>query len=311
MVLWLATSANARYGMVLLLLAGACWVRLVERLLPATAARIAVVVVLAVQIGTSLLASPPRWFITDEWSKHWLPYAVPERALREPALYLTLETLPMAVIAPFVHPESSFVNFRGQSSIPPGSPRLAELLGRHEGRVRALGRNLELVDGKPQASVVKAYDEMLLRIGYRLDTDDCFTIAWRPDNDDAIFRAANWLARVQPTNEPLSVVSCALRPGASDPARAERERLVSALFDRIEKACPRIFHGHTGVTEPFGPGWVRNYGNLDARLETNGDRVVLVRYRAGAYVDLGRNADWEKGVIPPACADVGSHQAAG
>ena len=171
--------------------------------------------------------------------------------------------------------------------------------------MRALGRNLELVDGRPRAGVVKAYDEMLVRIGYRLDADDCFTIAWRPDGDDAISRAANWLARVQPTNEPLSVVSCALRAGASDRTRAERERLASSLFDGIQKACPRIFHGQTAVTEPYGPGWVRNYGNLDARLETNGDRVVLIRYRAGAYVDLGRVVDWEKGVIAPTCAEAG------
>ena len=304
--LWLATSPNARYGMVLLLLAGACWVRLVERLMPAAAARIAVVVLLAAQIGASVLASPPRWFITDEWSKHWLPFAAPERALREPALYLTLETLSMSVVAPFVHPESSFVNFRGETSIPPDSPRLAELLGRFRGRVRALGRNLELVDGKPGPGVVEAYDDTLLRIGYRLDTDDCFTIAWRPDTDDPISRAANWLAGVQPTNEPLSVVSCALRPGTGDPARAAKERQFSALFDRVEKACPRIFRGQTAVTEPFGPGWSRNYVGLDARLETNGDRVVLVRYRAGAYVDLGRNVDWEKGMIPAACTDAGA-----
>lgn len=306
MALWLATSANARYGMVLLLLAGACLVRVVERLLPASAARAAIVVALAVQVGTSALASPPRWFISDAWSKHWLPYDVPERALQEPALYLTLETLSMSVVAPFVHPASSFVNFRGQSSIAPDSPKLAELLDRHRGRVRALGRGLELVDGKPQAYVVKAYDDTLLRIGYRVDPGDCFTIAWRPDSDDLISRTANWLTSAQPTNEPLSVVSCALRPGARDPAQAEKERYISALFDRMEKACPRIFHGQTAVTEPFGRGWSRDYVGLDARLEAIGDRVVLNRYRAGVYVDLGRNVEWEKGEIPAACSGVGA-----
>jgi hypothetical protein len=305
MALWLATSVNARYGMILLLLAGVCLVRLVERLMPATAARIAIVVALAVQISTSVLASPPRWFITDEWSGHWLPYAVPERALREPALYLSLETLSMSALAPFVDPASSFVAFRGPSSIPPDSPKLGELLERYRGRVRALGRNLELVDGKPRAAVVKAYDDTLLRIGFRLDTGDCFTIPWRPDAVDPLSRAANWLARAQPTNEQLSAVSCALRSGTGDPVRAERERYFSALFDRIEKACPRIFRGQTAVTEPFGTGWSRNYVGLDARLEAGGDWVVLNRYRAGAYVDLGRNLDWEKGTVPAVCSDVG------
>ena len=75
--------------------------------------------------------------------------------MREPALYLTLEILPMAVVAPFVHPASSFVNFRGQHSLPPDSPRLAALLERHRGKVRALGRGLELVEGRPRAEQVQ------------------------------------------------------------------------------------------------------------------------------------------------------------
>jgi hypothetical protein len=300
--LWLATSANARYGMVLLLLVGVCLARMVERLLPAGVARVALVVILAVQIGTSILASPPRWFIAEPWSKRWLPYDVPERALREPALYLTLETLPMAVVAPFVHPASSFVNFRGQASIPPDSPRLAALLERHRSHVRALGRELELVDGKPRQGQVKAYDDTLLRIGYRLDAGDCFTIAWQPDSDDPVSRAANWLSRTPPTNERLSVVTCALRPVARDPAQAERERHISALFDRMEKACPEVFHGHTAVTEPLGSGWSRHYVGLDARLEAIGDRVILNRYRAGVHLDLGRLSDWEgEGFAPAAC----------
>jgi hypothetical protein len=275
---------------------------MVERLMPPGAARVALVVILAVQIGTSVLASPPRWFIAEPWSKRWLPYVVPERALREPALYLTLETLPMAVVAPFVHPASSFVNFRGQSSISPGSPRLAMLLERHRGHVRALGRALELVDGKPRENEVKAYDDTLLRIGYRLDTADCFTITWRPDSEDPISRAANRLARTPPTTEPLSAVSCALRPSVRDAAQAERERRFSALFDRVERSCPEVFHGHTAVTEPLGSGWSRHYVGLDARLEAIGDSLILNRYRAGVLLDLGRLSDWEgEGALPVAC----------
>jgi hypothetical protein len=250
-------------------------------------------------------ASPPRWFLSDAWSRDWLPFAAPERALREPALYLTIEALPMAVVAPFVHPASSFVNVRGTFSIPPDSPRLAELLARHRGRVRALGRNLELVNGRPSERMVSRYDSTLLRIGFRLDADDCFTISWKPDSDDPISRAANWLSHTPPTNETLSVVSCALRPAVRDPAQAEKERRFSALFDRIEKACPRIFRGQTAVTDPLGTGWSRNYVGLDALLEENGEKVTLNRYRVGAYIDLGKTADWEKGKVSAVCADVG------
>jgi len=285
-VLWLATSANGRYGMLLLLLAGVCLARIAAEVLPLRIARIALGVLLLAQVAACVVAAHPRWFIAEPWSKRWFPYEVPERALREPALYLTLETLPMAVLAPFVHPGSSFANLRGQRSLAPDAPRLVALLERHRGRVRVLGRTLELADGKPPPDQVRAYDGTLSRLGYRVDAADCFTIAWRRDDGDALSRAANWLSRTPPSSEPLSVGSCALLPAPRDPAREKRERQASALFDRIEKACPQIFRGHTAVTEPLGGGWARHYVDLDARLEAFGDRVVLNRYRAGEAVDL-------------------------
>ena len=302
-VLWLATSANARYGLVVLLLIGVCLARLAERVLPLAAARSALALLLLVQLGTTMLASPPRWFLAEPWTRHWLAYDVPERALREPALYLTLEMQPMAVVAPFVHPASSFVNFRGQHSLPPDSPRLASLLARHDGKVRALGRALELEEGRPRAAQVSAYDATLVRIGYRLDPGDCDTIAWRRDGDDLLARAANRLAGVGPAQEPLSVVSCALRPATRDPLDLEREKRASMLFDRIEKACRTLFRGQTAVTEPLGGGWSRYYSALDARLEAYADRVILNRLRAGTHFDLGHLSEWarDSGARPAAC----------
>jgi hypothetical protein len=302
-VLWLATSANARYGLVVLLLAGVCLARIAERVLPLAAARVALALLLLVQLGTTVMASSARWFLAEPWTRQWLAYDVPERALREPALYLTVEMLPMALVAPFVHPASSFVNFRGQHSLPPDAPRLASLLEQHRGKVRALGRGLELVEGRPRAEQVRAYDETLVRIGYRLDAADCLTIAWRRDDDDLLSRAANRLAGIGPAQEPLSVVSCALRPATRDPLDVVREKRASMLFDRIEKGCRTLFRGQTAVTEPLGGGWSRYYSGLDARLEAYADRVILNRLRSATHFDLGRLSEWERedAARPAAC----------
>jgi len=123
------------------------------------------------------------------------------------------------------------------------------------------------------------------------------------DDDDAISRAANWLAGHAKSSEPLSVLSCGLRAATRDPADVEREREVSALFDRIEKACPHLFRGQSSVTEPLGPGWSRYYAGLDARLEAYGRSVVLNRYRADVQIDLGLLSDWDRAeaTLPPAC----------
>jgi hypothetical protein len=283
-VLWVVTSANSRYGMLLLLLAGVCVARLAEALMAPRIARVSLGVLLALQLVAAIVAAPSRWFIAEPWSARWLPYEPPARALRAPALYLSLETLPMAAVAPFLHPGSSFVNVRGQHTIDPGSPRLAALVERHRGRVRTLGR----------AADHHVYAGMLAYLGYRLDAHDCFTIAWRRDDDDALSRAANWLSRTPPTSEPLSVQSCALAAAPRDAAQLERERRVSAIFDRVERTCARLFRGQSAVTEPFGGGWLRHYVDLDARLELIGERLVLNRYRAGVLLDLGRLSDWER-----------------
>ena len=272
-VLWVFTSANSRYGLVLLLLAGVLVARLAELVMPA---RVALGLLLAVQVVVLVVAAPARWFIAEPWSKSWFPFQVPERG---PALYLTIETQPMAVVAPFLHADSAFVNLRGQRTLAADEPRLVELLKRYEGRVRVLGRSIE-----PQA-----YERQLSRIGYRLDSSDCFAIEWRRDDADALSRAANGISRTEPSSEPLSLRSCALRSAPRDPAREAREREASTLFDRVEKACPQYFRGQTAVTEPFGAsGWARHYVDLDARLEAFGERVLLNRYRAGEIVDLGR-----------------------
>ena len=296
--LWLASSTNARYGLLVLLLAGVCLARLVERALPPIAARVVLAVLLVLQVGMTVIASPARWFIAEPWSKHWLAYDVPQRALREPALYLTVEVLPLAVIAPFLNPESSFVNFRGQQSLPPDSPRLAALLKRYRGNVRVLGRDIMPVAGRPPAAALQAYDRTLVRIGLRVDPEDCFTIAWRPDFGDELSRLANLIVRPLPAHEALSAASCGLRPAARDPAEAKEEHRVSALFDRIERACPRLFRGQTSVTEPLLDGWSRYYTEFDARLEALGDHVILNFLRTGRHVDLGKLSAWGRGLSP-------------
>jgi hypothetical protein len=133
-----------------------------------------------------------------------------------------------------------------------------------------------------------------VRYGYRIDPDDCFEILWQPD-DDPLSRAANRFAGEPAAHGAiLSLGSCALRRAERDPRDIENERRVSALFDRIEQACPRLFRGQTAPTEPFGKEWMRNYPAMDARLLTHGDRVILERYLALSFSDFGPLSAWQR-----------------
>jgi hypothetical protein len=134
------------------------------------AARGALLILLVRQILACALISPPRWFMIDRWSERWFPYEVAESLKREPALYLTVETLAMSVIVPFAHPDSSFINLRGQHSVEHGATRMQALLEAHKGKVRTIGRALRLQrDGKPAPHVIELYDSTLLRYGFRID----------------------------------------------------------------------------------------------------------------------------------------------
>lgn len=298
---WVASSSNGRYGMFVLLLVGPLVVRLADRLLPLPAARGALLVLLVAQGVACALISPPRWFMIDMWSDRWLPYQVPERAAREPALYLTVETQTMSAVVPFLHPDSSFINLRGQHSLEHGAARMQALLAQHQGRVRTIGRALRLQrDGRPRPGIIELYDSTLLRHGFRVDAQDCYRVAWRPLRYDSLSQFANVLvtedAGVRESN--VALVSCALRPGSLSPAEIEEERRMTALFDRLERACPGVLRGQTAFTERMGKEWSRSYASLEARVETSHGALVLVPFFKLRHHFLGTVAEWEAGVPP-------------
>jgi hypothetical protein len=296
---WLAASANGRYGMLVILLVGLLVARFADRLLPVAGARGALLILLIAQVVACALISPMRWFMADLWSERWFPYQAPERAQREPALYLSVETQAMSVVVPLLHPQSSFINLRGEHSVQHGAKRMQALLARHQGRVRTIGRALRLQrDGRPRPGIIEAYDSTLLRYGFRVDAEDCFAIAWRPERHDALSQFANLLvtesAGVPESNAAL--VSCALRPGSWSAAEIRQERRMSALFDRMEHICRGIFRDQTAVTEKLGAEWSRSYAGLEARLETNQGALILVPYFRLRNHYLGTAGDWDQGV---------------
>jgi hypothetical protein len=303
---WIWTSGNGRYGLLVLLLAGPCAARLADRALPMRAARGALLVVLAAQVTVMVMNSPPRWFLAERWSREWFPFVVPERALAQPAVYLTVETQAMTVVTAFVHPDSSFVNLRGLPVGTPGWQRIiAPRLAREGAVVRTLGRGLRLgPDGEPSREVVEGYASTLTRFGWRVDPAACFPIDWRVNDRDALSRWANALAGEPPARDRVfALASCALVPAVRDPREAAEEQRVSRVFDRIERQCPRVFRGETAVTDRYGTEWSRTYHGLDARLETKAGRAVFAPFFRLVYQDLGNLADWESdsGERPAAC----------
>jgi len=300
---WIVTSANGRYGLLVLLLVGPCLARLVDRLLPARWAALALGLLLAAQVAACAMISPPRWFLSEAWSGRWLPVVAAPQAAAEPAIYLMPEVQSMSAVIPFLHPGSSFASLQGQRAETPGWRRVAEQLERGDRPARVLGRGLRLqADGKPRPDVVEVYNWSLARFGYRIDPQRCFAIDWRPDQDDALSRMAAAVSLpAEPRARVLSLGACELFRAQRDPREAAEEQRISAVLDRVERECPRVLRGQNGITERSGAEWLRNYPGLEARVETSSGHVVFVPWFKLRYVDLGLVRDWEAGA-PPAAA---------
>jgi hypothetical protein len=306
-VLWLATSANGRYGLLVLLLGGICLARLVDLFLPRHVARATLLLILALQVSAGIIGSEVRGWNSGPWTRDWFPLEVPDRAKTTPALYLTIETLSLSFLVPFLNPASSFVNLRGQYSVPPEGPgwqRVASLLARQPGHVRTLGRATQTDSkGTPSPELVQAYDGTLWRYGFRMDPTDCFLIRWRRDSEDTLSHAANLFAGKIGSPPERLAFSCALRRSPVSAAEILAERRISTVFDRLEGACPGLFHGQTSITERLGKDWSRNYAGLEQRLETKGDRIFLAPVHSLEFIYLGTLEDWKRPDLPqlPIC----------
>jgi hypothetical protein len=302
LALWLYSSANGRYGLLVLLLAGVCLARLVVLLVPLGTARNALLVIAAIQLSVSIVAAPVRGWITGPWSRDWYPLLVPEAGKSDRAVYFTVETLSLSALAPFLNPSASFVNLRGQYSIRPGSPawqRVEALLTRQGGHARALGRAYATnSEGVPSPELVQAYDSTFARYGFRMDTHDCYLIRWRKDDSDALSRAANLVVGKTQAPPRQFAFSCALRRVPRDPLEIAEEKRISRVFDRIEHACPNIFHGENGLTERLGSDWSRTYVSVEGRLETRGERIIFAPVHSLQYIDLGTLDDWKRADTP-------------
>ena len=302
LALWLYSSANGRYGLLVLFLAGVCLARLVDLLLPPRAARNALLAIAVLQATVCVVAAPVRGWITSPWSHDWYPVSVPETGKSDRAVFFTVETLSLSALAPFLNPGASFVNLRGQYSIRPGGPawqRVEALLQMEGGRARALGRAYSTSpEGVPSPELVQIYDSTFARYGFRMDTRDCFLIQWRKDDSDALSRAANLVAgHLKPPPRQFAF-SCALRRVPPDAQEIAAEERISKVFDRIERACPNVFRGENGLTERLGSEWSRTYVSVEGRLETHEGRVIFVPVHSSRYISLGTLDDWKRAEAP-------------
>lgn len=291
MVPWLVTTGNGRYFPAFLLLLGPLCVGL-ARLLPISRSmQFAALGLLLVLQGLLVLDTSPlgSWSLAY-WRDTYFPIATPPA---QPRSYVTLTPISYSLIAPQFPAQSRWMNL--------SSPVVGAREIEYSRKWLASARSLYLVapsiasqtsaDGQPSAAVIRVFQQLIeprglsIAQGTRcefLRSGGLVSMALRQgatrDNED-LSRLGFWLCPAQ------------FNPGYTARSRP-RDLTLDAVFEAVEKLCPRFFPPGEAQTQLIEGGATRHYGNADTRLYVLDDGEVLYKFwRSLNPVTIGSRAD--------------------
>ena len=295
--LWLWTTGNGRYALPVLLLIGPLLTFSIYKALANEKQTLALAsTVLILQTGHAWAAGNPRW-AQAEWTPLWFEASVPKRLKESPHTYLSLGTSKSnSVIAPFLHPESTFVSLVGNSyAFRPdgaGNKRIREIINVHGKHLRML---ITIPPGRhdPTAKAFDTWDNSLAPWALKIIRSDCEFLNITLGSDKSSPDALNNLKPANASSIPL--LSCALEVGKGEDKETVRERKrLTLVFDRIEESCPLLFSPRGWHLTKLASGWQRTYLQSDIVVYAHHGRLSLSKYDFGPFdVDMGSIEEWE------------------
>jgi hypothetical protein len=278
-VLWMMTSANGRYGMPLLMLAGIALARAAYLILPRRIARTGMAMLMVLQIAY-FMTSPDLRPAAEPWtSGPYLDVAVPDRLRSQPYLHLAISgALTNASLAPLLHPEGAFVAPVGQVSLPMTGPigdEMRRRLAQWSGRTRVLAPAFDL--SSPEFPRLKlAFRAMLARLGLDVDWSDCVRIDYRAARAGTDSWYWNFHPRpASPEDGDRKLMSCAAIAAPLPDAKVKAEgALADRVFSALEKSCPTVYSPVPMATEHGLSAWERLYANTDTLVSVSMEKGV-------------------------------------
>jgi hypothetical protein len=298
---WQATSGNARYALPLFLVIGPVCVWLAKLLFAErpSVGKMLLLVIGAAQGFVVLHVGNPRLGGggDSDWTHHWIEFDVPQKLRDQGHLYLSLGFQSHGVVAPFVHPDSRFVNLVGMHVIDPNGPggnRVRAIINAHrQGSLRSLFivRNLRL--DRPHViphSGVTRMDAQYAPWGLKIDPTDCLQIPRSIPSPPL-------------ANLGTVLLSCALLPSDGEPPEIAKERVeVERAMNLLQSACSKRLSPPQTFAYREGGMWTRYYVNTDTRLYFRKGRFAYSKYDYGPFdIDLGAINQIVAGYVPPAC----------
>lgn len=274
LLLWLATSANGRYGVALLLLAGPVCGVLLQRVLPRRYVLAALGGILLWQGALHETFFKQSRYASGHWSGRYFDWNLPPELVREPATYLSFGFQTASSLAARVHPASRHLNLVGQVSIDidqPGARRVRQMIDAPDLPLYGVFDFYYTQQQDPAARSIKRYfAEHLQRWGLDFAEQPCSLVAFR--DVPVEWHRVDIFFSIYPRGNPPRLIVCALRPAAARDREAalERYRRFERTLGPLLVACPRLLDPRSiSIVRVHGQWLVSSLATLEYRLEVD------------------------------------------
>lgn len=300
-ILWVSTSANSRYGLPVLLLAGPVCGALLYRALPGRYALLLIgAAVLWQGLQQQLFFKQYRWS-SGPWTSRYFDWRLPAALTRQPATYLSFGYQTASSIAPRLHPLSQHANLVGPYSVgidQPGAQRIERLIGASNKPIYGVFDYYYTQQGTPEASSIKGYfAEQLRQWGLDFSEERCLPIGLKPPSP-TWQRIDETLGTDEYRGQPPAFLLCRLRPASSRDAAAAamQYRRFEQMIARLSAVCPGLLGRAASIVRVRGEWQVTGFANPQYRLEFDDDGAFRMQLLRPPYSILPLGKVTDKGI---------------
>lgn len=285
---WLATSGNGRYFIAILMVAGPLCIALIHRLQITAPARLALAGLLVVVQATAVSLSDPRgaWALAS-WRDTYFEAELTSEDRSVPATYVLISSISYSLAAPLFPVESRWVSLAslsGELETSPDIRRAQAVLaaGKREGLPLKLMAPTQpenvLPGGQPDSHIRAEMDRLLVPHRLALAGGACHIVLSRT----LASTAYRDLAQAKPgVVEKMGFWICPLQYPVEPRQKSAPAYEISRpdrVFDKLERACPRLFHPGEAKTVRMHGGFSRTYPSSDMKAYVLDNDEVHFRY---------------------------------
>ena len=296
-LLWLVTSANSRYGLALLLLAGPVCGVLLHRIVPLRYVLLIVGAAVLWQAWEQQRYFTQYRWASGPWSARYFDWETPAVLASEPAVYLGFGYKTASTLAPRVHPGSRHVALVAHYSIGldhPGARRVRQVIDAPVGKIYGAFDYYYTQQSDPAAKSIKTYFAEHLRL-WGLDFADAACSPVRLKPVAGAFRGG----------QPPQLILCELRGAAASDQEAMqvKYRQFEKTLAPLAAACPRILGGAVSIVRVHGQWQVTSFASAEYRLEFDDDGAFNLQLLRPPYstIPLGKVAGGAIVLRRPGC----------